>query len=224
MAKFAREHLKLSKIAVMKDMKSDYSVGLASFFQDTFTQMGGTIVTEETYAASDIDFNAQLINIKGKKPDGIFLPGYYTEVGLIANQARKAGLTVPLLGGDGWDSTKLYEIGKEAVVGGYFSNHYTTDTKDTLAKEFLEAYKTQFGEVPDGLAAMGYDAAKVLADSINRAGSLASADIRNAIAATKDFAGVTGKITIDEKRNATKSAVVVKVAGATNQYVTTINP
>jgi branched-chain amino acid transport system substrate-binding protein len=224
MAKFAREHLKLSKVAVMKDMKSDYSVGLSNFFQETFTQLGGKIVTEETYSTNDIDFNAQLTNIKGKKPDGIFIPGYYTEVGLIANQARKAGLKVPLLGGDGWDSSKLFEIGKDAIVGGYFSNHYTTDTEDTLAKEFIAAYKNQYNEVPDGLAAMGYDAAKVLVDAMNRAKSLSSSDLRDAIAATRDFAGVTGKITIDEKRNATKPAVVVKVIGASNQFVTAINP
>jgi branched-chain amino acid transport system substrate-binding protein len=224
MAKFARENLKLSRIAVMKDMKSDYSVGLSNFFQEAFTQLGGTIVTEETYSTSDIDFNAQLTNIKSKKPDGIFIPGYYTEVGLIANQARKAGIKVPLLGGDGWDSAKLYEIGKDAVVGGYFSNHYTTDTADETAKKFIAAYQNHFSEIPDGMAAMGYDAANVLVDAIKRASSLAPSDIRDAIAATRDFVGVTGKITIDEKRNATKPAVVVKVVGASNQFVTTINP
>lgn len=224
MAKFAREHLKLSKVAIMKDMKSDYSVGLANFFKETFEKMGGQIVAEETYVSNDIDFNAQLTNIKGKKPDAIFIPGYYTEVGLIANQARKAGIKVPLMGGDGWDSTKLYEIGKEAVVGGYFSNHYTTDTEDPRARNFIAAFKKEFNEVPDGLAAMGYDAAIVLADAMKRATNLTPADVRDALATTKDFPGVTGKITIDENRNASKAAVVVKVAGRDNKFVTTINP
>jgi branched-chain amino acid transport system substrate-binding protein len=224
MAKFAHDYLKVKKVAIMKDVKSDYSVGLANYFKETFTKLGGQIIHEETYVSNDIDFNAQLTNIRAKKPDAIFIPGYYTEVGLIAQQARKAGIKVPLMGGDGWDSTKLFEIGKQAVVGGYFSNHYTTDTEDPRARDFIAAFKKEYGETPDGLAAMGYDAAKVLADAMTRAKSMASNDVREALAATKDFPGVTGKITIDENRNATKSAVVVKVAGADNKFVTTINP
>ncbi|MDZ4676528.1 MAG: ABC transporter substrate-binding protein [Oligoflexia bacterium] len=226
MAKFAREHLKVKNVAIMKDVKSDYSVGLANFFKETFTKMGGVIVSEQTYVSNDIDFKAQLTSIKsGKvKPEAIFIPGYYTEVGLIARQARQLGLKVPLMGGDGWDSSKLFEIGKEAINGGYFSNHYTTDTEDPKARDFIARFKTAYNVEPDGLSAMGYDAALVLVDAMNRAKSLSPADIRDALATTKDYPGVTGKITIDEQRNATKSAVVVKVDGTTNKYVTTINP
>lgn len=224
MAKFAYNDLKIRKVAIMRDVKSDYSVGLSNFFKETFTKMGGTIVSDETYVSNDIDFKAQLTSIKSSKPDGIFIPGYYTEVGLIARQARGLGLKIPLLGGDGWDSSKLYEIGKDAVVGSYFSNHYTTDTKDPRARNFIAAFKKEFKSEPDGLAAMGYDAAKVLFDAMKRAKSLEPSDIRDAIAATKDFEAVTGKITINDQRNATKSAVVVKVAGDHNTFVTTISP
>jgi branched-chain amino acid transport system substrate-binding protein len=224
MAKFAYDNLKLRKVAIMRDAKSDYSQGLSAFFKETFTKMGGKVVSEETYVSNDIDFKAQLTSIKSVKPDAIFIPGYYTEVGLIARQARGLGIKVPLLGGDGWDSSKLFEIGKDAVVGGYFSNHYSTDTKDPRAREFIANFKKEYNIVPDGLAAMGYDAAKVLFDAMKRAKSLDPSDIRDAIAATKDFPAVTGMITIDAQRNATKPAVVVKVVGNHNVFVTSINP
>jgi len=224
MAKFAYENLKARKVAILRDVKSDYSMGLANFFRETFTKMGGQIVAEQTYVSGDIDFKGQLTQIKTAKPDAIFIPGYYTEVGLIARQARGLGLKQVLMGGDGWDSSKLYEIGKEAVNGSYFSNHYTTESSDPAVQKFISDFKTAYGEVPDGLAAMGYDAAKVLVDALNRAAALSPTDLRNAIAQTKDFAGVTGKITINDQRNAVKSAVVVQVAGTKNKYITTINP
>ncbi|MBI4357281.1 MAG: ABC transporter substrate-binding protein [Gammaproteobacteria bacterium] len=224
MAKFAHDHLNVKKVAVIYDVKSDYSVGLAKFFKETFTGLGGEIIAEQTYSGNDIDFKAQLTSIKTVKPEAIFIPGYYTEVGLLARQARGLGIEVPLLGGDGWDSSKLYEIGQEAIMGGYFSNHYTTDSDDPRVRQFMEAFKNKYTVFPDGLAAMGYDAAKVLADAIERSESLTPEGIRNALATTKGFAGVTGVITMDENRNPTKSAVVVQVAGTTNKYVTTIQP
>jgi len=224
MAKFAYDTLKVRKVSIMRDVKSDYSVGLSTFFRETFTKLGGKILSEETYVSNDIDFKAQLTSIKSVKPEAIFIPGYYTEVGLIARQARGLGIKAPLMGGDGWDSTKLYEIGKESVLGSYFSNHYTTDSKDPTAHDFMDRFKKEYAVIPDGLSAMGYDAAKVLFDSLNRAKTLNPSDVRDAIASTKNFNGVTGHITINEQRNATKSAVVVKVAGDHNVYVTTINP
>ncbi len=224
MAKFANENLKAKKVAILTDVKSDYSVGLATFFKETFTNAGGTIVSEQSYSSGDIDFKGQLTNIKTAKPDAIFIPGYYTEVGLIARQARQIGLKQPLLGGDGWDSTKLSEIGKDAINGSYFSNHYTTESTDPTVQKFITDFKAEYNEVPDGLAAMGYDAAKVLIDSLNRATALTPVALRDAIAQTKDYPGVTGKITINEQRNAVKAAVVVQVKGTENKYVTTINP
>lgn len=224
MAKFASENLKAKTVAIMKDMKSDYSVGLSTFFKETFEKMGGKVVSEQTYQSGDIDFKGQLTNIKSAKVDAIFIPGYYTEVGLIAKQARQLGLKQPLMGGDGWDSTKLSEIGGTAIDGGFFSNHYTTESTDPAVKKFITDFKTKWGAEPDGLAAMGYDAAKVLIDALNRAAELTPKALRDAIATTKDFPGVTGKITLNEQRNAVKSAVVVKVQGKENKYVTTVNP
>lgn len=224
MAKFASENLKVKKVAIMKDVKSDYSVGLSTFFQETFKKAGGSVVSEETYASGDIDFKGQLTKIKTAGAEAIFIPGYYTEVGLIARQARQLGIKATLLGGDGWDSSKLYEIGKDAINGGYFSNHYTTESSDPRVRKFIDEFKAAYGEVPDGLAAMGYDAALVLIDALKRATALTPTALRDAIAQTKNFGGVTGNITLNEERNAVKSAVVVKVAGTTNKYVTTVNP
>lgn len=227
MAKFAREHLKVKNVAVLVDVSSDYSVGLAKYFKEKFVELGGKIVTEHSYSseAGDIDFKAQLTAIKAAKPESIFIPGYYTEVGLIARQAKGLGIKASLLGGDGWDSSKLVEIGKDAIIGGYFSNHYTTASKEPRVQNFIAAYKKEYNKIPDGLAAMGYDAALVLIDAMKRAKELTPTAIRDAISATKDFTAVTGKITIDEKRNATKPAVVVQVKGQDKyDYVTTINP
>lgn len=225
MAKFAYENLKLRKVAIMKDAKSDYSDGLSRYFEETFTKLGGKIVSKQNYIGqNDIDFNAQITAIQSAKPDGMFIPGYYGEVGLIARQVRQAKMKIPLFGGDGWDSPQLFEIGKEAVVGSYFSNHYTTDSKDPTARNFIAGFQKKYNVVPDGLAAMGYDAAEVLADALKRTKSLSGADVRDAIASTKDFPGVTGKITINKERNAVKPAVVVQVEGKNNKFVTTINP
>lgn len=224
MAKFAFENLKAKKVAILRDVKSDYSVGLADFFIKKFKELGGEIVSDESYQGGEMDFKAQLTQIKSKKPDAIFIPGYYTEVGLIARQARALNVTVPLLGGDGWDSSKLYEIGAKDINGSYFSNHYTSESTDPLVKDFIKRYQEKYGEVPDGLAALGYDAGRVLIDAMERAAELKPELIKNEIAKTKDFAGVTGKITIDSQRNASKPAVVVKVDGNVNRFVTTISP
>jgi len=224
MAKFANEVLKLKKVAILRDVKNDYSVGLADFFIETFKKNGGEIVVDQSYSAGDLDFKAQLTSIRSKNPEAIYVPGYYTEVGLIARQARELGLKVPLMGGDGWDSPKLREIGGDAVNETYFSNHYSDEDKSPVVQEFIAAYKADYGVVPDGLAAMGYDAMKVLADAMTRAQTSDSAALRNALAETKEFPGVTGKITMDKNRNPVKSAVVIKVDKGQFKYQTTINP
>jgi branched-chain amino acid transport system substrate-binding protein len=226
MAKFAWENLKAKKVAILRDVKSDYSVGLADYFIKKFKELGGDIVSDQSYQSGEMDFKAQLTQIKAAKPDAIFIPGYYTEVGLIARQAKQLSIAAPLLGGDGWDSSKLYEIGGTAINGSYFSNHYTTETKDPIVVDFIKRYKERYGgdTPPDGLAALGYDAAKVLIEAMERAPELSPKAIRDEIAKTTDFVGVTGKISINEQRNAVKPAVVVKVDGTTNRYVTTINP
>jgi branched-chain amino acid transport system substrate-binding protein len=225
MAKFARETLKLSKIAILKDVRNDYSVGLAKVFTDNFTAMGGTIVATESFSSGDVDFKAQLTNIKAANPEAIYEPGYYNETGLIARQLREQGITVPLLGGDGWDSDKLFEIGGAALEGSYFSNHYSVDDPSPRIQAFVTRYKAKFNVVPDGIAAQAYDAAGIVIDAMNRAPELTNVAIRDALAATKNFPGVTGDITLDEKRNPVKPAVVLKIGkGGKYEFVTRILP
>lgn len=224
MAKFASSTLKLKNVAILRDIKNDYSVGLAEVFRENFTKMGGTIVGDESYSEGDTDFSAQLTSIKAKNPDGIYVPGYYTEVGLAARQARKLGITVPLMGGDGWDSPKLYEIGGEALNGCYFSTHYSVQDPSKAIQSFVTEYKKRYNETPDALAALGYDAAKILYESIRRAGSTDGAKLRDSIASVKEFPGVTGKITIDKDRNAVKPAVVLRVQNGQSQYQETVSP
>lgn len=224
-AKFCRENLKATNVAVLFDQTAPYSKGLRDEFKKHFTKMGGKIVADQAYSAGDQDFSAQLTTIRGANPEAIFVPGYYTEAGNIALQARRLGITVPLLGGDGWDSEQLAAIGKEAIEGCYYSNHYAPDQPSEEIKTFVEKYKSEYsGQTPDGLAALGYDAAKVLFDSMKRAKSLGGKDLAAAIAATKDFRGVTGVISIDKNRDATKAAVVVQMKNGKPVWVATVEP
>jgi branched-chain amino acid transport system substrate-binding protein len=224
MAKFARDNLKLHKVAVLRDLKSDYSTGLTDVFTRKFTEMGGKIVAVETYNQGDSDFRGQLTAIKRANPDGIYVPGYYNEVGVIAKQARELGLNVPLMGGDGWDSEKLFELGGTAVEGHYFSNHYSADDPSPRVQKFVADYKAAYGGVPDSLATVAYDAAGVAIAAMKRAPDLSRTSIRDAIAQTKDYPGVAGNVTLDEHRNAVKPAVVLRVAKGKFDYVTTVNP
>jgi branched-chain amino acid transport system substrate-binding protein len=224
MANFARETLRLNTAAVLTDVKSDYSLGLAKFFKQRFIADGGKIVVEQNYSAGDKDFNAQLTAIKAANPDGIFVPGYYTEVGLIVLQARQQGITAPLFGGDGWESASLVPIGGQALEGCFFSTHYSPQDTSPAVRNFVKKFRAEYNEMPDAMAALGYDSAMILADAIKRAGSTDGAKVRDALAATKDFAGVTGEITIDADRNASKPAVILTVTNGQFQYVETIKP
>lgn len=224
MAKFAFNNLKLKQAAILRDSKSDYSMGLANYFIKTFEGLGGKIVGDEKYVSGDVDFKAQLTNLKSKHPEFIYVPGYYTEVGLIARQAREAGIKVPLMGGDGWDSDKLTEIGGNSMEGSYFSNHYTQEDPRPEVQNFIKNYQARFGTKPDALAASGYDAARILFEAIKSTNSIDGQKIRDALATTKNFNGVTGIITINEHRDATKSAVVLQVQGKSFKYVATVAP
>ena len=225
MANFATKTLKAKKVAVFTDVKSDYSKGLAKFFKERFVANGGTIVTELDFNGGDKDFKAQLTAIKAASPDAVFVPGYYTDAALICVQAKQLGLNVPFMGGDGWESEKLVEIGKDAVEGQYFSTHYHPDVGSELSKKFVENYKKRWkGKTPDALAACGYDSALVLADAIKRAGSIDGQKVRDALAATKDIQAVTGKISINENRDATKSAVILQVKDGKYKYLETVEP
>lgn len=224
MADFALGKLKVKTAAVFRDQKSDYSMGLADAFIKRFTEKGGVIVTDQSYVEGDIDFKSQLTTIRGKKPGVIFVPGYYTEVGLIAKQARELGLKVPLMGGDGWDSSKLFEIGGDALDGCYFSNHYSPLSPNPLVQAFVKKYQDRYHHTPDGLATLAYDATGFLGVALKSAKSFNGPDVRDALAATKNYPGVTGVISLDADRNPIKAAVVLKIEGGKATYVTTVQP
>jgi len=241
-AKFAKNTLHFSKAAILRDNKNDYSVGLANYFTESFRGMGGTIVGDEAYSEGDQDFKAQLTNLKGKKPEFIFVPGYYTEVGLIARQARELGITVPMLGGDGWVSERLLEVAQDALNGSYFVNHYYENDPNPIVQNFVQSYRKRYNSTPDGLAALAYDAAGVLTTAMqqllsadpkafetlsgppNADQKAARAKLRELIAATRDYAGVTGRISLDEHRNAVKPAVFVGIENRAYKLVATVEP
>jgi branched-chain amino acid transport system substrate-binding protein len=224
MAKFVSNNLKVKNVAIFRDIENDYSVGLADAFIEDFKKINGTIVADESYGEGDTDFSAQLTKIKSRNPQAIFVPGYYAEVGLIVRQARKLGLTMPLLGGGGWDSPKLLEIGGRALEGSYYFSHYAADDPNPTVQQFVVEYKMRYGEVPDAFAALGFDAAGVLFDAIGRADSTDPGRIRDALAQTKNYAGVTGTITLDANRNAVKPAVVLRISKGKIEYLETFNP
>lgn len=225
LARFALEKLKAKKVAIMSDVSAAYSVGLAEFFRKSFSTRGGTVVSEQKYNSRDTDFNAQLTAVKSATPDAIFVPGYYQEAGLIIRQARQLGITVPLFGGDGWEAPELLQIAKESAEGTYYTTHYSPETQTPEVQNFVKAYKAKYNnETPDAMAALGYDSALVLVDAIKRAGTTESVKLRDAIAATKDFKGVTGSTTIDKNRDATKPATVITIKNGKFQFVDTIYP
>jgi branched-chain amino acid transport system substrate-binding protein len=224
MAKFAAETLKAKKAAILRDQKSDYSIGLADVFKARFTDMGGVVVLDKAYTAGDVDFKAQLTAIRESQPDVIYVPGYYSEVGLIAKQARQSGLKQPLLGGDGWESEELYKIGGKALEGSYFSNHCAPDSTEPVVKDFVAKYAKKYGHQPGALAMLGYDAVKVLAAAIERAPGLRGPALRDSLARTADFPGVSGTISMDANRDAVKSAVVLKIDKGHARYLQTVNP
>ena len=224
MANFGRKTLKLNSTAILSDVKSDYSVDLAKFFKEGFQGKGGNITSEQKYSSGDKDFNAQLTAIKASNPDGIFVPGYYTEVGLIALQARQLGINIPIFGGDGWESATLIDIGGKALEGDYYSTHFSPEDTSMAVQFFVKHFKEKYNETPDAMAALGYDSAMILADAMKRAGTTDAAKVRDALAATKDFHAVTGIITIDANRNASKPAVILEIKDGAFKYVETIAP
>jgi branched-chain amino acid transport system substrate-binding protein len=212
MAKYVANDLKIKKVAVLIDSKSDYSTGLAGYFSEEFKKNGGTVVATQSYAKGDSDFRSQLTTIKAAAPELIFVPGYYNDIGQIALQARDLGMKQPLAGGDGWESPKLIEIGGKALEGSFYSNHYFEGDPSPVVREFGDKYRKKFGTTPGALAALAYDSARVLADAIKRAGSVEGPALRDAIAATKGFPGVTGTINLGADRNPQgKKLVIVEV-------------
>ncbi len=224
MAKFSANNLKAKRAAILYDFNSDYSRGLYQFFKRSFTGFGGQIVSEQSYTQGDRDFSGQLTAIRSANPDVIYVPGYYGEVGVIANQTKQLGIKAPLLGGDGWDAPQLWQLGGASLNGDYISNHYSVDDPSPAIKKFVADYKGRYNMPPDALAALGYDSMKVLGDAIKRAGTTENTKLRDAIGQTKNFPGVTGQISIDQDRNAVKPAVVLKLQDGKFVYETTIAP
>ncbi len=224
MAKFVRNNLKLSRVAILKDVGNDYSVGLADYFAKKFVELGGTVISEQSYKDGDQDFKAQLTQLRSKKPEFIYVPGYYTSVALIARQARQLGIKAPFGGGDGWDSAKLYEIAQGALNGSYFSNHYSEENQDPLLQNFIKNYKAKYGAVPDALAGLAYDSANLAIDAIERAKDMSPEAIRQAIEETKGFRGATGTITMDADHNPVKPADIIEIRNNRGTYNTTVEP
>ena len=226
MARFAVDTLKKKKGLILIDNSSDYSKGLARSFKDEYLKLGGKFASEEdlTYIQKDMDFQSILRKVKRADPEVIFIPGYYQEVGLIIKQARGLGITATFLGGDGWDSPKLFEIAGEAIAGSFLSSHFAPDDKDPLVQSFVTEYEKAFKVKPGAMAALGYDSISILADAISRAKSNSSEDINTALLETKNFIGITGSITIDENRNSKKAAVVLETTTKDFIFKNKVNP
>lgn len=225
MARFAVNTLKAQKAAILFDFNSSYGRGLSDYFKLSFTKFGGRIVSEQSYAQGDADFKGQLSSIQAAEPDVIYIPGYYGDVALIAKQARTIGLTQPLLGADGWDAPELWQLGGYALNGSYITTHYSADDPSPAIRRFVEVYKQRYGNLlPDAHAALAYDATRLLFDAITRAGSTEGDKLRDAVAETNNFPGVTGVISIDADRNAIKPAVVLKLEDVKSIYQETIQP
>ena len=212
LANFAAKDLKLMKAAVLMDTTSDYSKGMTKSFKETYASLGGKIITEQAYQAKDKDFKAVLTNIKNTNPELIYLPGYYEEVGLIIKQARELGINVPILGGDGYDSPKLLELaGKDALNKIYYTNHYSSKDSTPEVVKFIDTYKKALNKEPDAFNALGYDLAYFVADALKRAGEADREKLKDALAATKDFKGITGSFSIDSNHNPVKSITILEV-------------
>jgi branched-chain amino acid transport system substrate-binding protein len=225
MAKFAANTLKAKKAAILLDFNSSYSRGLADFFELSFTRLGGQVVGKQSYAQGDHDYRGQLNTIRMAAPDVIFVPGYYGDVALIAKQTRQLGITQPLLGGDGWDAPELWDLAGDALNGSYISSHYSIEDQSPAVQKFVREYKLRYGNLaPDAHAALAYDATRVLAEAIQHAQGTDGLKIREKLAQTKNFAGVTGVISINTERNAVKSAVVLKLQDGRYIYQETIQP
>jgi len=224
LAKFAQDTLKARRAAILTSVNNPYSVGISKVFREKFTANGGEIVIEQKHSEGDKDFRAQLTAIKAADVDCIFHSSNYTEGALICIQARQLGLTMPIFGGDAWEAPQLIEIGGAAVEGTYYSTHASPDSTAPEMLNFVRKFRARWNEAPDSISALGYDAAQLVFAALRRAGTTDSARLREAIATTTDFPGVTGRITIDQDRNATKSAVILMTRNGRFEFVETVDP
>jgi len=225
MAKFAAQDLKVKRVAVLSSVSNAYSLGLAKYFKETFAAAGGDIVTEKSFSEGDKDFRAQLTAVKAANVEAVFVPSYYTEAALIVRQARDLGISVPFLGGDGWEDEQLLNIGGAAMNGCYYSTHFSAQNTDPKVVKFVADYKARWdGEQPGAFSALGYDAVYVLADALKRAGTTDAAKLRDALAKTKNVEGVTGLTTLDKNRNASKPATIIAIRDGKQEFLKTVAP
>jgi branched-chain amino acid transport system substrate-binding protein len=224
LATFARKRLNLKRAALLVDASSPYSTGLAEYFTRTFTALGGEVVMTQKYTGADTDFRAQLTAIRAAQPDALFLPGYYVAAGLVAQQAKQLGLHATLLGGDGFEAPQLLEIGGAALEGTYYTTHFAAENPEAGSRGFVERFRTRHGTAPNGLSALSYDAVKLVADAVARAQSTEKGALRRALAATRDFPGVTGRTTLNAQRDADKDAAIISVKAGRLVFVETVRP
>lgn len=225
MAQFATKDLGAKTAAIYKDASSDYGKGLADYFKKTFEAQGGKIVSEDGFVKDDRDFRATLTKIRGLKPDFIYVPGYYQEVAPLIKQAREAGITAAIGGGDGWDSPDMIQVaGAQALNNTYFTNHYSSQDKDPKVVAFVEAFKKKYNKEPDAFSALGYDSVQILAQAIKDAGEANPVKVKDALAKIKDFEGVTGKMTIDAQHNPVKAGVIIEFKDGNQVMKTRIQP
>jgi len=226
LAKFAYSDLNARKVAILKDIQQDYSVGLTDSLMRNFKALGGEVLDPVSYSSGDGDFRAILTQVRSQKPDAVFVTGYYPEAAIIVRQARELGMNMPILGGDGWVGDAL-KNGREALGNCYISNHYSGDNPDPVVQNFVKGYRARFNREPDAIAALAYDAVKVLADAMTRANSTNGPNVRDALAHT-DLPAVTGRLKMNDKRNMDKPAVIQQVTFKDGEvkfvYKTTINP
>ena len=224
-ANFALNGLKAGKTAIMTDSSSDYSKGLTDIFRSTYVKAGGKIVAEESYLQKDQDYKPILTKIKAQNPDLLYIPGYYEDVGKIIKQARELGMTIPVLGADAWDSPVLVEMGgAQPLNNTYFTNFYSIEDKNPVSNAFVEAYKKEYGQTPDSMAAMGYDAAKLLVDAIKRADSTDAKKIKDALSATKNFSSVSGEMSLNDRHDAVRGVVIIELKDGKQVYKETVKP
>jgi branched-chain amino acid transport system substrate-binding protein len=225
LAKFAHESLHAKRIALLTSTDSPYSVGLSNVLRERFTALGGEVAAEQRYAEGDKDFRAQLTAIRAANPEVIAATGYYSEAALICKQARELGLNVPVIGGDGWEAPQLVELGGKAVEGCYYSTYFSAENNAPEVQAFVQRYKARWnGETPEAVSALGYDAIYLIAAAMTKAGTTDEPALRDAIAATKNFAGVTGRTTIDANRNSEKAAVMLVVRNGKAQFFEAVQP
>lgn len=224
MANFAAKNLKAKNAMILEDSDSDYSKGLSDSFNTTFTKLGGNVIKVLKYSQKDTNFTAQLGDVRKRKPDIVFIPGFHQQVGVILKEAKELNISAKMLGGDGWFTPELRLIAKGAEIGGFTSTHYSTDSTKPNVTSFIEEYSKKYAAKPSAHAALGYDTFNLITHALKNLQSIDSAKITEALSKVKDFHGITGDITMDQNHNPIKPAVILEYIPDGYKYVTSIAP